>query len=503
MMRNLQNPTRMAVFLCLLFIFQSCSKDSDLLSEYVISKDNSIEIQNYVVNDIFYLSSSNNIILDVLNNDNFTDLSNVNITETSVAQNGSIVINNDNTLTYTPQEEIIETEDFTDTFTYTAEEVDEEGTVTEEEATVTITNDDSFIDEETSSSENTHRGPNEISERVKEWQEKFDAEWLDIDQQTDSADALSRAKSNNINQEYYFLGYYIDGLVKMWQATGDNSYLDEALKLINITMTDAVNVGNGYLGWPNNDNDGHPLWDSFYWRYVATLTRIMHQSPNLRATGNYQQQYENLLAFSEKNIWERYEAQGLNNFYRINTHMTTHWARIGMELYIITGKEKYNTVFENVSFGTMVGRPSNLRNQLKPNNKVPSAVTWSQRWDIDQIQDTSHAGAIVSFIVTAYENNMYWTEADITALTSTVNNVIWKKEYGSFFMYNVDGTGDYDLHGRLHDWLNLGRYDESLQQRIKEDYIGKNLTFYGIQPLGIAALNAKILEDGYPVYPEQ
>ena len=197
MMRNLQNPTRMAVFLCLLFIFQSCSKDSDLLSEYVISKDNSIEIQNYVVNDIFYLSSSNNIILDVLNNDNFTDLSNVNITETSVAQNGSIVINNDNTLTYTPQEEIIETEDFTDTFTYTAEEVDEVGTVTEEEATVTITNDESIIVED------THRAINEISETVMEWQEKFDKEWLENDNQVDYADALSKAKTANVGQEYY------------------------------------------------------------------------------------------------------------------------------------------------------------------------------------------------------------------------------------------------------------------------------------------------------------
>ena len=497
MMRNLQNPTRMAVFLCLLFIFQSCSKDSDLLSEYVISKDNSIEIQNYVVNDIFYLSSSNNIILDVLNNDNFTDLSNVNITETSVAQNGSIVINNDNTLTYTPQEEIIETEDFTDTFTYTAEEVDEVGTVTEEEATVTITNDESIIVED------THRAINEISETVMEWQEKFDKEWLENDNQVDYADALSKAKTANVGQEYYFLAYYVDGLIKMWQASGDNSYLDEALKLINLTIDDAVNVGNGYLGWPNNDNNGYALWDSYYWRYVATLTRIMHQSPNLRATGNYQKQYEELLAFSEKNIWERYEVQGLNNFYRINTHMSTHWARIGMELYIITGKEKYKTVFDNISFGTMVGRPSNLRNQLQSNSKVSSAVTWSQRWDINSIQDTDHAGAIVSFIVTAYENDMYWNEADINSLKSTLKNVIWKKEYGSNFMSNVDGTGEFDLHGRIHEWLILGSYDSEIQNRIKNDYTGKNLTYYGIQPLGIAALNAKILEDGHPVYPEQ
>lgn len=497
-MRNLHIPTRMTALLCLVFIFHSCSKDADLLSEYVISKnDNATNLQTYVVNDVFYINNNTDIVLDVLNNDNFEELTNVSITNTSTAQNGTIVINSDNTLTYTPKEEVIETEEFEDTFTYTAEEVEEDGTVTEEEATVTVSNDESILNEE------SNRTPNEISEAVKYWQSKFDQEWLDNDNQIDHADALLRAKSANVGQEYYFLAYYVDGLIKIWQATGENSYLDEALKLINLTVSDATNVGNGYLGWPNNENDGYPLWDSYYWRYVATLLRIMHQSPNLRATEDYQKQYEELLAFSEKNIWERYEVQGLNNFYRINTHMSTHWARIGMELYIITGKEKYKTVFENISYGDMIYRPSNLRNQLKPNSKVSSAVTWSQRWDINSIQDTDHAGAIVSFIVNAYENDMYWNQEDIDALKSTLKDVIWKEEFGSNFMSNVDGTGEFDLHGRIHEWLVLGSYDSEIQERIIKDYTGKNLTYYGIQPLGIAALNAKILEDGHPVYPEQ
>ncbi len=40
-----------------------------------------------------------------------------------------------------------------------------------------------------------------------------------------------------------------------------------------------------------------------------------------------------------------------SNIYRVNTHMASHWARIGMELYIITGKQKYKDVFDNISFG--------------------------------------------------------------------------------------------------------------------------------------------------------
>ncbi len=93
----------------------------------------------------------------------------------------------------------------------------------------------------------------------------------------------------------------------MWQATGDNSYLDTVIDLIDETINDAVPVGNGYLGWPSAAGEQVPLWDSFYWRFVATLTRIMHQSPNLRQNQNYQAAYERFLNFSEKNIWERYE----------------------------------------------------------------------------------------------------------------------------------------------------------------------------------------------------
>jgi len=143
-MRNLHILTRMTASLCLVFIFQSCSKDADLLSEYVITKDeNATNLQTYVVNDVFYINNNSDIILDVLNNDNFEELSNVSIINTTTAQNGNIEINNDNTLTYTPKEEVIETEEFEDSFTYTAEEVEEDGTVTQEVGTVTVTNNES------------------------------------------------------------------------------------------------------------------------------------------------------------------------------------------------------------------------------------------------------------------------------------------------------------------------------------------------------------------------
>lgn len=331
------------------------------------------------------------------------------------------------------------------------------------------------------------------------WKAKFDAKWTS----DDYANALARSKSANNDQEYYFLAYFIDGLTSMWQATGDKTYLDQVLTLVENTMGDATSVGNGYLGWPAHDGVEYSLWDSYYWRHVATLTRIMHQSPNLRSSG-YQAQYEKLLEFSEKHIWDRYESYGATGkFYRSRTHMASHWARIGMELYVITGKQKYKEVFDNISFGVMPSRPSNLRNQLYANPNNPKAYVWDSQWDSKSIQDTSHGGAIVNFWVEAYENGMYWDRNDINALVTTLDEVIWKDSYGKDFKEDVDGGGSMDRPGRLHEWLILGRYSQKVQNKIKTSYIlGKNLDYFGSQALGIAALNAKILSDGAPAYPE-
>ena len=66
-MRNLHIPTRMTALLCLVFIFHSCSKDADLLSEYVITKnDNATNLQTYVVNDVFYINNNSDIVFSLV-----------------------------------------------------------------------------------------------------------------------------------------------------------------------------------------------------------------------------------------------------------------------------------------------------------------------------------------------------------------------------------------------------------------------------------------------------
>ena len=149
---NKQSPLHV-VLLCLILIFQfSCSKDSDLLTDYVLADSlDSKVIANLVVDDTYQVTLSGSMVLDVLANDTFENEAEVVITETSTPTNGTVAINNDETLTYTPNAEIIEQVSDTtntavgevvDTFTYTAEVVNAEGTATTEEASVVITSGD-------------------------------------------------------------------------------------------------------------------------------------------------------------------------------------------------------------------------------------------------------------------------------------------------------------------------------------------------------------------------
>lgn len=109
-------PGRGMLLFCLFVTLQfSCSKDSDLLADY-ISNDN----RKAVVDDIFFVSLKNgSVVLDVLANDTHLETDEPAITGTTNPNHGSVVINPDNTLTYTPTTN----EDAVDSFTYTTETV--------------------------------------------------------------------------------------------------------------------------------------------------------------------------------------------------------------------------------------------------------------------------------------------------------------------------------------------------------------------------------------------
>ena len=131
-----QSPLHVLLF-SLILIFQfSCSKDSDLLTDYVLADAKAdLVIGKFVVDDVYTVSSVGSVVLDVLSNDTFTEQEEVTITETSTPTNGNVEINADDTLTFTPEANT----PTSDTFTYTTEVVNEDQSVTTDVGTVTVT----------------------------------------------------------------------------------------------------------------------------------------------------------------------------------------------------------------------------------------------------------------------------------------------------------------------------------------------------------------------------
>lgn len=353
-----------------------------------------------------------------------------------------------------------------------------------------------------------------LSADVLYWKELYDTTWAKPGSKG-KLDAIKYASSNGANQEYYYLAWHLDGLIQIWQATGDNKYLNDAIQLIQHTINNAVPVHKGkYKGWPATKHgyapNGYPLWDSFLYKHVASLLRIMYKSPNLRmmryGNGSYQNWYDKTLAFVEKNIWDKWYNEHPKNLYRSNTHMASHWARIGMELYIITGKQQYLNVFNNISYagfpkGMQGPAGSSLRKQMF---RKGSALIWNSSWGSRNIQDTSHGADVVSFWVTARENKMYWSANDMNGLISTLNNYVWKSNSPILFAQNTDGSGrSSNMEASFHNFITLGRFNQELQNRIRKYYNPISMKHKTTQAMGIAALNQKILEDGRPVYPEQ
>lgn len=145
----------MLAILCAITLV-SCSKDTDLLADYVISDDDTLITGSKIVNDTYSIGLNQSIVLDVLSNDNFAAGSTVTIVNVTNPRYGKVVINEDNTLTYTPAsgEE-------------TAEETSE-GESSNDTAEETTENDTSNDSEESQESNEENQESNEDSQESNE-----------------------------------------------------------------------------------------------------------------------------------------------------------------------------------------------------------------------------------------------------------------------------------------------------------------------------------------------
>lgn len=333
---------------------------------------------------------------------------------------------------------------------------------------------------------------------VADWEKLF----LNIWSSTHTNDWLPRSLSLD-SYQFYNLGYAIDGNTAMYRATGKTQYLDRALLYVNNMVKNAKvssslstsRYKDSYLGWTSKESgtlgQEVPLWESYCWRYVTRMLRVIRETPTLYSNPTYRSQYDRLLAFTERNIFEKwYKRNANNNVYRGRTHMAAHWAYIAMDLARMTTdstkKALYQTVYTNIN-RRLPNYASSMRQQLKPHPKNPAAYYWSAVWGSTALpgQDCPHGNGVISYIAEAHDAGIEFTNDDMRKFIATLTTVVWPTtgKYANF----VDGSG---LGGGWFSdgWMKLGRYDANLQRRLEVHNVGRTVQFYGN-----GALNARIL----------
>ncbi len=315
------------------------------------------------------------------------------------------------------------------------------------------------------------------------------------------------AMSNSLDSwQFYGLAYGIDGNTAMYRATGKTQYIDRALLYVNNMVAHAKvssslsgsQFKDSYLGWASARSDtlGQevPLFESYCWRYVTNLLRVIHDTPALYGNATYKAQYDRLLAFTERNMFEKWYKRGPNAYiYRVNTHMASHWAYIAMDLVRLTTdatrRATYQLVLDNINLH-LPNYNASLRQQMGTSPVNSAAYFWSESWGSHSRpgQDVSHGNGVMAFVVEARDVGMGWTATDISKFVATLNSVVWPSS-GVYRNY-VDGTGT--GNGWFNDgFVKLGRYDANLQRRLEAHTVGRNTQFFGN-----GALNARFLING-------
>lgn len=322
------------------------------------------------------------------------------------------------------------------------------------------------------------------------WENRFLKSW-----NKEYKKAIPMSKSND-SWQFYNLAYYIDANVAMYRSTKNLRYIDRAIEYTLNMINSAVpsssmpnsQYKDSYYGWANfsapsykNDGKEYALFESYAWRYVSDLLYTMYKN-NLNHDPTYKIKYVHIFNFTVENIYNKWLSRGENNLYRSNTHMMSHWVKISMNLYLITGKKKYKEIID-----VFLNKFKKKINSSKRGNY--SYLKWKSAWksNSSSFQDVGHGNAVIDVFVSLHDNNLGVKDSEIKQFIDLFNDRIWHSKT-SFAKY-VDGSGKGS--GWFTDgWIKLGRYSETLQRRIEKHTKGRTTQFFAN-----GALNSKILNE--------
>ncbi|MFI0479743.1 hypothetical protein [Actinomadura sp. 9N215] len=331
---------------------------------------------------------------------------------------------------------------------------------------------------------------------VKYWRGVFDA-----------GASASHAESERLSQsrdssDFYPLAYSIDELAGMFEATGDLRYARRALRYTGNMIGSArpsaslptSTFKDAFLGWvsPGGGGDEIPLYESYVWRYVTRLLRLLR--PGIRsAPHDVRADYTRILAFTETNIVDKWRVRGADaHIYRSRTHMAAHWASIALDVSMLTADAARRAacaeIVRNID-DHLPNHRSSLRQQLRPGRPDPAAYWWSDVWGETggHGQDVGHGNGVIAYVVEARDTNAGWSAREVARFARTLTHLVAGS--GPRYPMYVDGTG-VDNGWIADGFVKLGRYDPALQAKL-QTYGVQNSQFHAAMAVNAARLGAR------------
>lgn len=260
--------------------------------------------------------------------------------------------------------------------------------------------------------------------------------------------------------KHYEKAFSFGGNTRMWQATGDNRYLDRVL-LYTEGVVDAAAIssslgpngfGDSFLGWigkthPSGVIQEAPLYEFYCWRWIAMMLEEAYRR-GMMASGTYATRLQAIQGFLEQQVFTKWWTRGVNSYiYRTVMHISAHAAIICLFLKnrgsTATIKSRASTILDNIDH---LGQPgyggpyNNLRSMFinHPYVSNPSSTAFWYAYfkdppppntipatDTNNGSDTSHAEAVVVYIDFAIQMGYgSWTVNDINKVIN-LWNVVW------------------------------------------------------------------------------
>jgi|JI10StandDraft_1071094.scaffolds.fasta_scaffold16547_5 hypothetical protein len=315
--------------------------------------------------------------------------------------------------------------------------------------------------------------------------------------------------------KYYTLGLTLDGNRAMFDATGDTIYMDRCLYYVNTIINDAQlsssfstsQYKDGYLTWLNLTNASPPsilnteviLHQTYCFRYVCMIADSIITRG---LTGSYLTQYNAILAFVERNIWQKWYSRGLKDvLYRNVIHISAHTAIIADFLRRRSSNPtivaQATTVQANIDHvGISYYGNSHMRSQFVTHAADPRAVFWNMYWNNYTSKpaepygsDTSHGAAVLSYLIPILERGYGdWTIEDMVRFMWLFKLLYINGNSAYNWLAGASGTAIYSPMNINDGFNKLGRFFPEVQLMIENVTSARNSQYWGN-----GALNAKRL----------